>query len=67
MDTQQSIAGADKFLGTIWGDLQGLALDAINIISAPANIMNLLAGYFNSLLSGITLPLIIIGGPCFIT
>ena len=62
MGTQQSNDGAAKFFGTIGGDLQGLAGGLINTVSAPGNIANALAGYLNSPLSGITLPLIILGG-----
>ena len=56
-----------KCFGTIGGDLQGLASGKTNIISAPGNVANALAGYLHSPLSGITLPIIIVGGLYFIT
>ena len=67
MATQQSNDGDAEFFGTIGGDLQGFASGAINIINAPAQIMNSLAGFLSSPLSGITLPIFIIGGLYIIT
>ena len=67
MGNKQSDEGAAKFFGTIGGDLQGLASGAINMINAPAQIINLLAGFLSFYLWGITLPIIIIGGLYFIT
>ena len=67
MGTQQSNDGVATFIGTIGGDLQGLASGTINIRSAPANIINLLTGFLSGLLSGITLPIITFGGLYLIT
>ena len=60
MGTQQSNERAQKIIGKIRGDLQGSASGAINMINAPAQSMNPLAGFLSSPLSGITLPIIVI-------
>ena len=62
MGTQQSNNVAAKFFVTIGGDLQGLASGAINMINMPAQIMGSISGVWSSSLSGITLPIVIIGG-----
>ena len=67
MGTQQSNDGAAKFFGTIGADIQGVASGAINMINMPAQIMGSISGFLSSPLSGITLPIIIIGGLYFIT
>ena len=66
MGTSQSNEGAAKFFGTIAGDLQGVASGAINTINMTAQIINSITGFLSSPLSGITLPIIIIGGLYFI-
>ena len=49
------------------GDFSGLSSATINKINSPANIINSLAGFLSSPLSGITLPYIINGNLSFIT
>ena len=67
MGTSQSNDGAAKFFGTIGADIQGVASAGINMINMPAQIMASISGFLSNPLSGITLPIIIIGGLYFIT
>ena len=62
MGTQQSNDCARDFFYGLGGVLERGAGAVTNTIAGPGNVMNAMANYLNSPLSGITLPIIILGG-----
>ena len=71
MGTSESKAGAQKFFAGVGGVLERGANGAINMMTMPVQIANTLANgasnFLNNPLSGIIIPVCIIGGIYVIT